>query len=251
MSRAGVQQETGSLGNVLFGIFALQMDFITREQLAAAMSAWARDRSRTIARILRDQGVISEPDCALLESVVERHLAKHGHDPAQSLAALTEATAQVAAVRGDLQSMADFQVADGVTVPGPASVPGAVKTNAGDETIDAPAEANDGDRFQLLRLHDRGGLGEVYVALDRELNREVALKRIKDEHADNAQGRARFVVEAEITGNLEHPGVVPIYSLGHDESGRPYYAMRFIKGDNLKLAADRFHHADAEARDCR
>ena len=99
MSRAGGQQETGSLGNVLFGIFALQMDFITREQLAAAMSDWARDRSRTIANILRDQGVISEPDCALLESVVERQLAKHGHDPEKSLAAITEATAQVAAWR--------------------------------------------------------------------------------------------------------------------------------------------------------
>ena len=71
----------------------------------------------------------------------------------------------MAAVRGDLQSMADFQVADGVTVPGPASLPDAVKTNGGDETIDAPAHTTDGDRFQLLRLHDRGGLGEVYVAL--------------------------------------------------------------------------------------
>ena len=42
----------------------------------------------------------------------------------------------------------------------------------------------------------------------------MALKRIKDEHADNAQGRARFVVEAEITGALEHPGIVPVYGLG-------------------------------------
>ena len=188
--------------------------------------------------------MISEPDFALLESVVERHLAKHGQDPEKSLAAITEATAggrdAVICNRWRI-----FRL-PGVTVPGPAPVPGAVKTNVGDETIDAPADATDGDRFQLLRLHDRGGLGEVYVALDRELNREVALKRIKDEHADNPQGRARFVMEAEITGNLEHPGVVPIYSLGHDESGRPYYAMRFIKGDNLKLAADRFHQADAE-----
>ena len=113
-----------------------------------------------------------------------------------------------------------------------------------DGTLNPQTAEPESARFRILRLHDRGGLGEVYVALDRELNREVALKRIRDEHADNTQGQARFVVEAEITGNLEHPGVVPIYSLGRDDAGRPYYAMRFIKGDNLKSAADRFHQAD-------
>jgi tetratricopeptide (TPR) repeat protein len=54
----------------------------------------------------------------------------------------------------------------------------------------------------------------------------------------------RFVVEAEITGGLEHPGVVPVYGLGTYGGGRPYYAMRFIKGDSLKEAIERFHQAD-------
>ena len=51
--------------------------------------------------------------------------------------------------------------------------------------------------------------------------------------ADNASSRGRFVLEAEVTGGLEHPGIVPVYGLGHDPTGRPYYAMRFIRGDNL------------------
>src|SRR5262249_49933161 len=54
----------------------------------------------------------------------------------------------------------------------------------------------------------------------------------------------RFLREAEITGRLEHPGVVPVYGLGHDAAGNPVYAMRFIRGQTLQEAIDRYH-ADA------
>ena len=77
----------------------------------------------------------------------------------------------------------------------------------------------------------KAGLGAVFVALDGELNREVALKQILDHHADDPISRTRFLIEAEITGGLEHPGIVPVYGLGHYGDGRPYYAMRFIRGD--------------------
>jgi hypothetical protein len=63
--------------------------------------------------------------------------------------------------------------------------------------------------------------------------------------ADDPYSRARFVLEAEITGNLEHPGIVPVYGLGSDGDGRPFYAMRFVRGDNLKDAIERFHRDKA------
>jgi WD40 repeat protein/tRNA A-37 threonylcarbamoyl transferase component Bud32 len=85
----------------------------------------------------------------------------------------------------------------------------------------------------------------VSVALDRELHREVALKVIQPERADDQQSRDRFVLEAEITGRLEHPGIVPVYSLGCDDFGRPFYAMRFVRGDTFKEAIDRFHAAES------
>src|SRR4030095_1034706 len=85
--------------------------------------------------------------------------------------------------------------------------------------------------------------------LDAELHREVALKQILDHHADDATSRQRFLLEAEITGGLEHPGIVPVYGLGSYGDGRPYYAMRFIRGDSLKEAITRFHQADSETRD--
>ena len=79
----------------------------------------------------------------------------------------------------------------------------------------------------------------------RELHREVALKQILDHHADDPASRQRFLLEAEITGGLEHPGIVPVYGLGTYGDGRPYYAMRFIRGDSLKEAIERFHADEA------
>ena len=73
---------------------------------------------------------------------------------------------------------------------------------------------SNGQRFRVLRPHARGGLGAVHVAFDEELHREVALKQILDKHADDPVSRARFVLEAEVTGGLEHPGIVPVYGLG-------------------------------------
>jgi WD40 repeat protein len=111
------------------------------------------------------------------------------------------------------------------------------------------AKTSSGTRFHILRLHDRGGLGDVYMARDAELNRVVALKEIQERFASDSRYRARFEFEAEITGGLEHPGIVPVYGLGHYADGRPYYAMRFIKGDSLGTAIDRFHAADGPHRD--
>ena len=87
------------------------------------------------------------------------------------------------------------------------------------------------------------------VAFDEELRREVALKEIRDQHADNPDSRARFLMEAEVTGGLEHPGVVPVYSLGRGPDGRPFYAMRFIRGESLRKAIERFHSPEDAARD--
>lgn len=103
-----------------------------------------------------------------------------------------------------------------------------------------------GGRFSVIRSHARGGLGQVSLASDAELRREVALKEILPDRADDPDSRARFLLEAEVTGRLEHPGVVPVYSLGTDARGRPFYAMRFIRGESLKEAIERFHDASLQ-----
>jgi tetratricopeptide (TPR) repeat protein/serine/threonine protein kinase len=118
---------------------------------------------------------------------------------------------------------------------------------AGDGAAGTPTSA--GLRFRVLRPHARGGVGEVFVARDEELHREVALKEIQAAYRDHPTSRARFLLEAEITGGLEHPGIVPVYGLGVYADGRPFYAMRFIRGDSLKDAVQQFHAADKPGRD--
>ena len=86
------------------------------------------------------------------------------------------------------------------------------------------------------------------MAFDSELQREVALKQIKPERADDADSRARFLLEAEVTGRLEHPGIVPVYGLGIDDHGRPFYAMRFVRGTSLEEAIRQYHRADGDSR---
>ena len=103
-----------------------------------------------------------------------------------------------------------------------------------------------GERFELIKPYAKGGIGQVWLARDRELQREVAVKEIQARYVDRAGLRARFLLEAEITGNLEHPGIVPVYSLGRNASGRPFYAMRFIRGETLSAAIKQFHVARKE-----
>jgi tetratricopeptide (TPR) repeat protein/tRNA A-37 threonylcarbamoyl transferase component Bud32 len=98
-----------------------------------------------------------------------------------------------------------------------------------------------GRRFTVLGRHAEGGLGRIHLARDEQLRRTVALKEIRPERADDPRIRQRFLTEAEITGQLEHPGVVPIYALEHDAADRPVYAMRFIQGRTLSDAITAYH----------
>ncbi len=96
-------------------------------------------------------------------------------------------------------------------------------------------------RFMIVKEHARGGLGMVSVAVDARLKRQVALKEILPERRNIDGLRERFVTEAEVTALLEHPGIVPIYALDDDDTGHPYYAMRFVQGRTLGEAIRAYH----------
>jgi tetratricopeptide (TPR) repeat protein/tRNA A-37 threonylcarbamoyl transferase component Bud32 len=235
--------QPGADRNLLFGVLALQMDFIKREQLIAAMQAWVFDKSKPLGQILLAQKALAADNHDLLEALVQKHLAQHGNDPEKSLAAISSGTS----IKKDLESIADPDVQASLVHVAEARA----KEHDPYATV-APSLSSatiGGARFRILRPHAKGGLGEVFVALDEELHREVALKEIQGRQADNLESRARFLIEAEITGGLEHPGIVPVYGLGTYADGRPYYAMRFIRGDSLKEAIEQFHRADAAGMD--
>jgi eukaryotic-like serine/threonine-protein kinase len=215
--------------DLLFGLLALQNGLIDQGQLVSAFQAWTRDKARPLADYLASRGDLDGDDRVAVEALVARHLKKHGDDPGRSLAAIHAgpSTHESLARLGD----ADIEASLGHVRP--------ASTQAGDDadrtaSYSVGTTTSDGQRFRVLRPHARGGLGEVFVALDAELHREVALKQILERHADDTVSRQRFLIEAEITGRLEHPGVVPVYGLGSNAHGRPYYTMRFVKGQTLK-----------------
>jgi serine/threonine protein kinase len=228
--------------DLLFGLVALQNGFIDQSRLVSAFQAWRLDKSRPMADVLVSQGALDAAQRALLDSLVAQILKNHGGDPEKSLAALGAGPS----TRQKLQQVGDPDLEASLAHVGRAEAEAGGTTESFDDgfldrAVSIGSSTSDGLRFQVLRPHARGGLGAVFVALDGELNREVALKQILDDHADDPASRQRFVVEAEITGGLEHPGIVPVYGLGTHSDGRPFYAMRFIRGDSLKEAITRFH----------
>ncbi len=228
--------------NLLFGILALQMDFITRDQLVAAMNAWVLDKAKPLGQVLVEQQALDEPTRAMLEAMVSRHVELHQGDPQKSLAALSSASS----ARKELEGIADADVAASLVY-----IPAGRGRDDPLVTASVMPPAASGARFRILRPHARGGLGEVFVARDAELQRDVALKEIQPRHADDPVSRTRFNLEAEITGGLEHPGIVPVYSLGHYADGRPFYAMRFIKGDSLMTAIEQYYKPQSESAPAR
>ena len=222
--------------HLLFGLLALQTGLIDQAALFAAFHAWTQHKARTLADQLVALGYLDAAHRPLLEGLAAAHIARHDGDVEKSLAAIS-------AGRSTRESLARLADADVAASLGRLD---RVSSDAGDDfdrtaSYSVGTASSDGVRFRVLRPHARGGLGTVFVALDTELHREVALKQILDHHADDPVSRQRFLVEAEITGSLEHPGIVPVYGLGTYADGRPFYAMRFIRGDSLKEAIDAFH----------
>ncbi len=221
--------------NLLFGALAFQLGFVDREQFVAAMNTWLLAKSRPLGDVLTEMGALTSTRAQLVRNLVQEHLEAHDNDVQRSLSALDSA----GSVRDALKKIESdgYQPTLSVSGTGGKSSSDATETFTIDKAVVA------GQRFRILRPHAEGGLGKVSVALDEELHREVALKELKGFHADNLHSRARFMLEAEINGGLEHPGIVPIYGLGKYADGRPYYVMRFIRGITLSDAIDRFHQA--------
>src|SRR5262249_40738063 len=99
---------------------------------------------------------------------------------------------------------------------------------------------NPAGRLQLLGEIARGGMGAVLKGRDADLGRDIAVKVLLEAHAGKAELLQRFVEEAQIAGQLQHPGVVPVYELGHFPDKRPYFTMKLVKGRTLAaLLAER------------
>jgi serine/threonine-protein kinase len=106
-----------------------------------------------------------------------------------------------------------------VSLPGSAELP--------------PTSPNGAGRYQLVGELGRGGMGAVLKGRDTDLGHDVAVKVLLDAHKGKPELVGRFVEEAQVGGQLQHPGVVPVYELGRFPDGRPFFAMKLVKGQTL------------------
>ena len=107
-------------------------------------------------------------------------------------------------------------------------------------SAEMPVPADRSSRLQLLGEIAHGGMGAVLKGRDTDLGRDLAVKVLLDRHRDRPEMVRRFVEEAQIGGQLQQPGVVPVYELGQFADQRPYFAMKLVKGRTLAaLLAER------------
>jgi serine/threonine-protein kinase len=133
-------------------------------------------------------------------------------------------------VAGELLTTATAAPSSGPPLPATGSV---VQALSGPE-VELPA------RYQMEEEIARGGMGAVLRGRDTELKREIAVKVLLETHAGRTEFVQRFVEEAQIAGQLQHPGIAPIYDVGTASGKRPYFTMKLVKGQTLaKLLAER------------
>jgi len=95
-----------------------------------------------------------------------------------------------------------------------------------------PGDGAGAGKYEIGEIVAQGGMGAILNARDGAIRRRVAMKVVL--HDESEEGAMRFVEEAQITGQLEHPNIVPVHELALNEQGQPYYTMKFVRGITLK-----------------
>lgn len=234
--------------NAVVARVAVREGFADEEQVRDAQENVDDAVGQALGDVLVSQGVLAPERRCELEQLVDEEIDR---DLAgEELTETIESTGSPDYIEATEDMLPDL-LGNWSKIPGRASTDGRGSHTrpkvAQDGATNPPYMA--GRRYLVQERHDEGALGRIMRAHDRELNRQVALKEMKPGVAANPASRDRFLVEAEVTGGLEHPSIVPVYSLGSYEDDRPYYVMRFIRGNNLGKAIQAFHAADNQSLD--
>lgn len=209
--------------NLRLALLALDQSLLDAARLAELCAQWGSRRDASMGQLMVDRGWIDAPTRARLEAQLDAQL------PAQPAATQMFVDREAPYQQPTIDSA-------GVTLDMSDVVP------IDEDRVDAANYRSVEQRYAIGQLHAEGGIGRIWLARDAQLHRQVALKTLRPELVSYARVRSRFLQEAQITGQLEHPGIVPVYEIvQQSEQGQVSYAMRFVRGRTLVRAAIDYH----------
>lgn len=248
--------------NLVVGLAAIEQGLIDRRQLTQLLTLCSTGPGMSLIEVLKTHRLADEKTIDALMGQID------SESLAQVQLASDEQSSDFGSILAQTNSLYDADVTDDLPPTKQDTADTGfpiddVSNEAHDDSFDvqlapatpdftdAPASRADSNstkqltgesnRFDMLESHAKGGLGVVFVARDRQLDRHVAVKEIRSRYSNVKEARERFEFEARVTGGLEHPCVVPVYAFGEHPDGAPYYAMRFISGRSLKEAINQFY----------
>jgi PAS domain S-box-containing protein len=214
--------------NLLVAVLALQAGMIDSQQFGQACALSGDTPDQCLEDELVERGWVLAADRPVLGYLLRRALAKHAGNAGAALGSLALA---------GRKSLAALEALDSQH-----TIAGAPPARAAPQPSTAPAAAPFDQRYVFGNLHATGGIGRVWRAQDQQLDRVVAVKELLPEKAADAKSAARFLREARLTGQLEHPGIVPVYELtSRADTNQPFYTMRFLRGRTLSRAIETYH----------
>jgi WD40 repeat protein/serine/threonine protein kinase len=234
--------------NLLFGVLAVQLRLITPPQLAAAGALWAVAQERALSDILVEQQALDGDKRRLIEALIQSQVESLGGDVSRVYEIFGGDEAALASFGGSLAF--DQPAAAQFASLGPQLVAQPPTDSSPGTRSLTPEHAG---RYELRGEQGRGGVGRVLLAYDHHIQREIALKELLAGSTASGSGHsdtprrasagqvARFLREARVTGQLQHPGIVPVHELGERPDGTVYYTMKLVRGATLasKLRACR------------
>lgn len=214
--------------NLLFLLVAFQNGYINTKQFFKTSDIWMKDPTREIGRLLVDQQIVTEQEVVHIRGLLDdriRHLG--GIDPSLDF------TLQCVNIPDPTNLPKDWQERIDVQTRTLANRNNAPKSKRG------PWAPTTGlARYEIGNVVGIGGQGIVFEALDKELNRRVALKRVKPELMSDPEMAHRLIEEAQLASRFDHGGIAPVYDIGADDEGNPFFVMQLVRGEKLSDQTD-------------
>ena len=225
--------------NLLFALIAYQNGYITMEQFFEAATVWNKEPQRELGEILVEKKFLEEVERFNIQGIVEDRLRR----------------------QGGIDNTLSFVLENG-SVPEGQPLPedwkgkiDAITTVIRDKKPPSPPnfrtpEANPGiHRYIIRKTLGHGGQGYVWEAIDTELNRRVAIKNIVPDLSSDPLHQELLIDEARKTGKLGHPGVPPVFDIGKDDDGKPFFTMQLISGETLSKRYQTLKHESISQSD--